>query len=164
MRSTPLNLDCCSGCTVTQAELDRAIAVLDALPDYAVPAGELGIVLMDEAPHCALHERYLQDPSPTDVITFPGDPSEDLAGEIILNVDLAQREAHRFQQTPSEELTLYLVHGYLHLAGFDDQTDDQRSAMRHAEQFLLYALKDARAMPDFRFSGCSDPRLPASDS
>ena len=150
MRPVLLNREDCPQCAVSEAAVARAIAVLDECPEYCVPPGELSVVLLDDAEHCALHSRYLNDPSPTDVITFPGDAAEDFAGEIILNVDQAIREGPLHGNDAASELTLYLVHGWLHLAGLDDHDAAGCRQMREAERHLLSRLQQHRAMPPFR--------------
>ena len=62
------------------------------------------------------------------------------AGEIIVSVDHARSRAEELGEPFSRELSLYLVHGWLHLAGFDDRNETDRSAMRIAEQQALKIL------------------------
>ena len=76
------------------------------------------------------------------MITFPADSEMDSAGEIIVSVDTARARAKELGEPFSRELSLYLVHGWLHLAGYDDRNDTDRAAMRIAEQDAL-ALIDA---------------------
>ncbi len=149
MRTVTLNDEHCRSCAGDEGQLASVVAFLDGLGRWVVPPGELSVALLDEAAHCELHLRFLADPTPTDVITFPGDPDDDLAGEIILNAELACREAASYGQTPGEELALYFVHGWLHLAGLDDHDELSRSVMRSAEAELLSALREAALMPNF---------------
>lgn len=66
----------------------------------------------------SLHQQFLQDASLTDVTTFPGDPQFGLAGEIIVCLTYAEQQAKRFHTGLDDEIKLYLIHGFLHLAGF----------------------------------------------
>ena len=118
------------------------------LPD-AIPEGELSIAFVDEAEIVRMHQQFLNDPTATDVITFPGDPDEDLAGEICVCADYAAAQAPRFGQTFDAELTLYLVHGWLHLAGYDDIADADRVHMREGEARAMSAIVAAGRMPHF---------------
>ena len=122
---------------------------LDQYQGYAIPEGELSIALVDDKTQCDLHEQFLNDPTTTDVITFPGDPLMDFAGEICVNVELAHSVAPQNQQTFSQELTLYLVHGWLHLAGLDDHADEDIAQMRAAEATLMNALSTHHKIPKF---------------
>lgn len=116
---------------------------------FPIGGGELSIVFVDDATIARVHADFLGDPSPTDVITFPADPSMASAGEIIVSVDHAIARAFELGLSVSEELSLYLIHGWLHLAGFDDRNAGDRLKMRAAEQEALALLKDS---PDCIFS------------
>lgn len=99
------------------------------------------VVLMDEQEHCDLHAEFLNDPSATDVMAFPyGD--EDCFGEILVNVEMAARVAVEHAHSPFEECTLYVVHGCLHLLGYDDHEEQDRVEMRAAESRVMRALRD----------------------
>jgi probable rRNA maturation factor len=125
---------------------------LDAQPRPHPPSGEISIAFLSDRALARLHADFLDDPTPTDVITFPGDPADGFAGEICISVDRAVSESGPRAQPFARELTLYLVHGWLHLAGLDDLTPAGRRAMRKAERRLLAALARSHAMPDFRIS------------
>lgn len=98
-----------------------------------------------------LHARFLDDPSPTDVITFPGDPLAGSAGEICVCADVARDYAAAHGHDFLKELALYLAHGYLHLAGLDDTTPGARRRMRTAERQALAVLTRAGAWPRARW-------------
>lgn len=104
---------------------------------YAGPReANLCLVFMEEKEHTALHQQFLNDPRPTDVMAFPYD-DEDLFGEIVVNVDMAQQQCARFGKNFSQEILLYIVHGALHLIGFDDLCEASKRNMRFAEQRVL---------------------------
>jgi probable rRNA maturation factor len=96
----------------------------------------------------------MEDPSPTDVITFPAQPEMESAGEIIVSVDHARSQAAELGETFSRELSLYLVHGWLHLAGYDDHKDSDRAKMREAEQKALLILDEADQAIEFVVKTC----------
>ena len=101
--------------------------------------GEISVAFVSEKTICALHDQFLNNPDPTDVITFPADPMDkELTGEICISVD----EALKYTQINSleDELTLYLVHGWLHLADYDDIDEEDRKQMRLMEQKVLNFL------------------------
>jgi probable rRNA maturation factor len=101
-------------------------------------------VVVDDATMQQLNARYLQHDYPTDVLSFPLERSPtSLEGEIIVSAETATRESHRFGWTPAEEILLYLVHGTLHLIGYDDQTEEESRAMREKERtYLVRAGQD----------------------
>lgn len=114
------------------------------------PPGELSVVFLTDAALARLHDDFLADPTETDVITFPGDPAAGLAGEICLSADAARTYARRHRRDFATEMTLYLVHGWLHLAGFDDRRPVRKRRMRAAEARALRLLIEAGAIPEFR--------------
>jgi probable rRNA maturation factor len=116
----------------------------------AIPPGELSLVFLTDAALAQLHAVFLDDPTTTDVITFEGDSALGTAGEICVSVDTALAYAQARDQNFSDELTLYLVHGWLHLAGYDDLVPAKKRAMRRAEARAMQVLRGAGALPDFR--------------
>jgi probable rRNA maturation factor len=61
-------------------------------------------------------------------------------GELIISVECAVRQVRRYRTTPRRELALYVIHGILHLHGYDDQTPNDRRRMRTAERRLMARL------------------------
>jgi probable rRNA maturation factor len=109
-------------------------------------AAELSVVVVDDRRIATVHGEWLDDPTPTDVITFDlgmsGDPT--LRGDIVVSAETAAREARRLARgrqdwTPHLELAYYLIHGILHLTGFDDRATDDRRRMRVRERAVMKA-------------------------
>ena len=74
---------------------------------------ELSVVFVTDEVLCELHERFLDDPTPTDVITFDlSDPGEGPAGELYVSIEAAHRGAREFGLAVDNELLLYVVHGF----------------------------------------------------
>jgi probable rRNA maturation factor len=135
--------------------LTGAVRALDACAGRfqgGCPAGELSVAFLTDAALARLHGEFLGDPSVTDVITFAGEPAHGLAGEICVSVDAALREAGRSGPRFSGELALYVVHGWLHLAGYDDLRPPAKRAMRRAEARALSILGRASALPRFKLA------------
>lgn len=116
---------------------------------HPVPPGELSIAFLTDSALARLHASFLDDPSPTDVITFAGAPAFGQAGEICVSADKARAFAAGHRHDFSEELTLYVVHGWLHLAGHDDRQPARKKRMRAAEARALTLLRAGRAVPKF---------------
>lgn len=123
---------------------------LDASGTFPITGGELSIAFVSDAEIAQVHADFMGDPTPTDVITFPADALMESAGEIIVSVDHARSRAAELGEPFSRELSLYLVHGWLHLAGYDDRNETDRTAMRKAEQVALSILDKAEPAIEFR--------------
>lgn len=117
---------------------------------FPIGEGELSIAFLDDAAIARVHADFMDDPSPTDVITFPADLEMDSAGEILVSVDHAQERAKELDEPFSRELSLYLIHGWLHLAGFDDRNEEDRLKMRAAEQEALALLETSQRVTLYR--------------
>ena len=95
---------------------------------------EIFIWLISDRRMALLHRKFLGQSGPTDVLTFQH-------GEIFISVDTARRHARAFGNSLVRELKLYIVHGLLHLHGFDDQTPSEAHKMKAAQERILhYAL------------------------
>jgi probable rRNA maturation factor len=135
--------------------LNLAAAPADLHP---VPPGELSLAFLTDAAQARLHATFLDDPSPTDVITFTGTPTLGQAGEICISADAARTFATGHQYDLSEELTLYVVHGWLHLAGHDDHQPEKKKRMRAAEARALNLLRESHTIPQFSFASPNPDR------
>jgi probable rRNA maturation factor len=108
---------------------------------------EISVACVDDACIQRLNEHYLQHVGPTDVITFPlSAPGAALEGEIVLSVETAQRVARELGHGANDEVLLYLIHGLLHLCGYDDHSPAQRRRMRQRERNYLQHGR-ARLLP-----------------
>lgn len=145
----------------TRPAVAAAIHALDAAAAAATDCtrgtwhlgpGEISIAFLTDAALARLHGDFMDDPTTTDVITFPAaEAGHGEAGEVCISVDTARHYAAQHDHVFAEELTLYLVHGYLHLSGYDDRTAVTRKQMRGAERLALAALRTAGKMPAFAF-------------
>ena len=120
--------------------------VRTALAAEGIEQAEIGIVLVDDRRIAAVHRRWLGLPGPTGVITFDlsagaaGPPHVGvLAGDIVVSTETARRMARAVGWTPRQELAYYIVHGLLHLTGYDDHTPADRRAMRARERKVMKA-------------------------
>jgi len=91
---------------------------------------ELFVLLISDRRMAMLHRQFLKQSGPTDVITFQH-------GEIFISIETARRQARQFGTSLIGELQLYIVHGLLHLHGFDDRTPSETRRMRAAEASVL---------------------------
>lgn len=104
--------------------------------------GEITICFINDSQIKELNLLYLAKDSPTDVIAFNNsDNDREIFADIAISTDAALRNAGLFKTTPLYEVYLYIVHGVLHILGYDDSTVKQKKIMRKKEQFLLAKLK-----------------------
>lgn len=106
----------------------------------ALKSCELGITLVPPSEMARINQDYLQHEGSTDVITFDYSMKLDasqLHGELFISVADAEKQAREFHTTWPEELTRYVIHGILHLRGFDDLTPANRRVMKREENRLL---------------------------
>jgi probable rRNA maturation factor len=140
---------------VDRKAVAAAVGVLDsnaARFKGGCPTGELSLAFMGDDELARLHGQFLNDPTPTDVITFEGDKASATAGEICVSVDAAVRQVGRAQARLSAEILLYVVHGWLHLAGYDDLRPPAKRVMRRAEARAMRLLRRAGALPRFKLA------------
>lgn len=113
---------------------------MEALCSFlSIDCDELSVYFVSEKKICALHKKYFDDPTPTDCITFPIDAS--YLGDLFISPAAALRYD---PEKPYRETTLYLVHGLLHLLGYDDIDPLQRKAMRKMEKRCMGHLNRHR--------------------
>ncbi|MCL2515483.1 MAG: rRNA maturation RNase YbeY [Microbacteriaceae bacterium] len=135
-----------SAIEVDEARLQRLAAyALGAL--HVSPEAELAIVLVDEAAMEQLHVQWMDEPGPTDVLSFPMDElrpgTEDqptpagLLGDVVLCPQVAQAQAEQAGHTLVEELQLLTAHGILHLLGFDHADKEEEREMFGIQRDIL---------------------------
>ena len=103
-------------------------------------SGEVALVLTSDAPVRRLNARYRHQDKPTDVLSFPGPGGEAGLGDIVISLDTAARNAPRFGRTLEQELQILTLHGFLHVLGYDHETDD--GTMERLEARLRRRLLD----------------------
>jgi probable rRNA maturation factor len=100
---------------------------------------EIEVSIVSDRVIADVHQRFMNIPGPTDVITFEH-------GEIVMSAQTAEIYAARYGQSVDVELALYTIHGLLHLNGYDDQTTRDANRMRSLQQRILQAcLKEVSA-------------------
>jgi probable rRNA maturation factor len=118
-------------------EIVRAI-----LDGEGVADAEISVAFVDNPTIHRLNKRYLNHDEPTDVLSFPlSEPNtKRLAGELVIGVEVAQGQAQERGHDVQQELALYVIHGLLHLCGYDDEDDEAAQEMRRRERHYLTAL------------------------
>jgi len=111
-----------------------------ALAAEGVARATVCVVLVDDRRMASLHRRWLGLPGPTDVITFDLGDGDRLCGDIACSTETALREAARYGWSARHELAYYMIHGLLHLTGYDDHAVARRGLIEQAGQVGLEFL------------------------
>ena len=145
-----------SGIDVDETAIQRlAVYALDAMHVHA--DAELAIVLVDEGAMEQLHVQWMDEPGPTDVLSFPMDelrPGTEeqpappgLLGDVVLCPQVAESQAKAAGHTLLDELQLLTTHGILHLLGFDHAEPDEEREMFELQRQLLLTFLAGRGRP-----------------
>jgi probable rRNA maturation factor len=113
----------------------EALVQVQALGRNVLPE-EINVVFVTDRRIATIHRRFMRIGAPTDVITFQH-------GEIVISVETAYRQAKQFGQELTDELCLYILHGLLHLTGYDDATDAGFREMDRLQRRLLKKINAA---------------------
>jgi probable rRNA maturation factor len=132
------------------------------------PQADVAITFVDLATMSSLHERWLDLPGPTDVLSFPMDeirpgsedePSaEGILGDVIISPDVAARQARELGHSATEEMLLLTTHGLLHLLGFDHAEPAEQREMFTLQRRLLLTYLSEHPAPD-----AAADQVPASE-
>jgi probable rRNA maturation factor len=113
-------------------------AVEHILRDAGLREAEVSLAIVDDPTIHQLNRQFLEHDYPTDVLSFLLERSADrLEGEVVASADTAIRTAAEFGWAPADELLLYVIHGTLHLVGYDDLAPGQLAEMRERERGYL---------------------------
>ena len=134
------------------ADADSLIRQAHFLLDRLHLDAELSIALVDEDEMTRLHVEWMDEPGPTDVLSFPmdglapGDPGsppvQGVLGDVILCPAVALRQAEQAGHPVADEFALLLTHGVLHLLGYDHAEPDEHARMFALQDELLAAWRD----------------------
>ena len=147
-----------SGVAVDEAAIVAlARYVLDQMGIH--PLAELSILLVDTAAMEQLHIQWMDEPGPTDVLSFPMDelrpsraeddnePTPGLLGDVVLCPQVAAEQADKAGHSTQDELELLCVHGILHLLGYDHAEPEEHAAMFGTQDQLLKLWRDTKGRP-----------------
>ena len=126
------------------------------IEDLSLPEFELGVHLVDEPQIIRLNETYLRHAGATDVISFDYADSDVMGaifGDIFVCVPVALGQAGRFRTSWQDEVVRYIVHGVLHLLGYDDRTARARRRMKGEENRLVSRLSERFEFKRVKASG-----------
>jgi probable rRNA maturation factor len=115
---------------IGKAALPGCLAALKSPEAPLASLPEIEITIVNDADIARVHADFLDDPTPTDVITFHH-------GEILISADTALKQGCEHGQSLDHEVALYLVHGLMHLAGWDDHDPEEAREMAQRQSAIL---------------------------
>lgn len=104
--------------------------------DLSLEAESIDIIFVDDSTLKNMHAEYLDDPTLTDIITF-NLGEEKVEGELYISLDRAQEQAETYKVPYFNEINRLIIHGILHLAGYDDIKEEDRREMKAVENRLV---------------------------
>ena len=156
-----MSIDIANESSVAVDEVGLAAVARFTLDQMRIhPLAELSVLLVDERTMTELHERWMGEPGPTDVLAFPMDelrpphlggnragdpePGDDpgLLGDVVLCPQVAAAQAVNAGHSTQDELELLTVHGILHLLGYDHAEPEDHAAMFGTQDQLLKAWRE----------------------
>ena len=163
---TPMSIDIANEAGIDVDEVALVAVARFTLDQMRIhPLAELSVLLVDERTMTELHERWMGEPGPTDVLAFPMDelrpphlggnrddpgPEPGLLGDVVLCPQVAAEQAGKAGHSTQDELELLCVHGILHLLGYDHAEPEEHAEMFGTQDQLLKAWKselDAKGRP-----------------
>lgn len=134
---------------------------ISALASYVLeqlrihPGADLSVILVDEKAMEDLHVTWMDEPGPTDVLSFPMDeirppapgeaPVEGMLGDVVVCPTVAAAQAHRAGHAVIEEVLLLVTHGILHVLGYDHATEEEEREMFSLQRDLLLSFLAQRS-------------------
>ncbi len=156
----PMSIDIANEAGIDVDEVGLAAVARFTLDQMRIhPLAELSVLLVDERTMTELHERWMGEPGPTDVLAFPMDelrpphlggnrddqgPEPGLIGDVVLCPQVAAEQAEKAGHSTQDELELLCVHGILHLLGYDHAEPEEHAVMFGTQDQLLKAWREAR--------------------
>lgn len=116
---------------------DYYILARNVIEDEKIPIHQLSIIAVDDEYLRKLHQQYLNNGSYTDVMTFKLSDFGKIEAEIYFSLDRAKFNATKYQVKVVEEYARLIIHGLLHLKGYDDSTEAKRNNMHQLENKYL---------------------------
>lgn len=169
-----------SGAAVDESAL-AALARFVLEQMHIHPLAELSVLLVDEHAMTDLHERWMNEPGPTDVLAFPMDEfrspqvgshagkaedqdrlPEPLLGDVVLCPQVAAEQARTAGHAAADELDLLCTHGILHLLGYDHADPDEHATMFGLQERILASWHGPRGRPGGD-EHAAEPRRPRPD-
>ena len=111
--------------------------ISNVIKNHHKKVGEIGYLFCSDEKILEVNKEYLKHDYYTDIITFDYCEEEIISGDMFISIDTVKSNALQFSTSAEEELLRVIIHGILHLIGFDDKTDEDEKIMRKEENISL---------------------------
>lgn len=115
----------------------RRTWLLTVLSDQGYSCGDISIVFVSDATILEMNRTYLSHDYYTDILTFGEADDRVVSADLVISIDTVRTNAFNWNSTFADELDRVMVHGLLHLVGYDDTSDATQSVMRAREEHYL---------------------------
>jgi len=116
--------------------------VFSTIKEESFSPGNINIIFTSDKYLLNINKQYLSHNYFTDIITFNYVQENTIHGDIFISIETVKNNSSRFGVTLDDEVHRVMIHGILHLIGYDDETDEQKSEMRKKENEYLDRLKN----------------------
>ncbi|MFM2023684.1 MAG: rRNA maturation RNase YbeY [Actinomycetota bacterium] len=143
-----------------ESDVEVDLKTVRSVAEYVIeqlklhPMVDLGIIFVNEKPMSELHLQWMDEPGPTDVLSFPmdelrpgaedGPMPEGVLGDVVICPQVATLQAQAAGHSTMNEINLLLTHGMLHLLGFDHAEPDEEREMFRLQKSLLEGFNSGR--------------------
>jgi len=114
--------------------------ITDLITSKGFRVGSVSYIFCSEEEILRVNKQYLNHNYYTDIITFPYTEQNEISADIFISIPTVKYNAEKFSQTFTQELNRVMIHGVLHLIGYNDLTDEEMTEMREAENRSLDIL------------------------
>jgi len=115
--------------------------ILSVIRKEKKKAGDINFIFCSDEFLLALNKKFLKHDAFTDIITFQYPPSDKLSAEIFISIPRVKENAKKFEVSFENELHRVMIHGMLHLCGYNDKSAKQKEEIRKKENYYLKFLK-----------------------
>jgi len=116
--------------------------LIKCISEHSFICGDISVILCSDNYLLDINRQYLDHDYYTDIITFNYNESEVISGDLFISVPRIKENADEFNISFSKEFKRVLIHGILHLVGYNDKTDEEQKVMREKEDYYLNIIGD----------------------
>lgn len=121
--------------------------IADIAVSYQKKIGDINYIFCSDKKILEINKEYLQHDYYTDIISFDNSENDTLSGDLFISIDTVKTNANKYDSSFEDELHRVMVHGLLHLIGYNDKTSAQQQKMRQAENQALVIFNKQAIVP-----------------